>query len=105
MFSYSLYVVCCLYVTFLLPPERAPKAGPCHLFTNVLGLHLSQYRASIDCFTMKSSKEKKDKKNWFADRCGGSPEKLLRVSVFDFSLAVISVMRMLLDMQGVHCPG
>ena len=32
MFSYSLYVVCCLYVTFLLPPERAPKAGPCHLF-------------------------------------------------------------------------
>jgi len=32
MFSYSLYVVCCLYVTFLLPPERATKAGPCHLF-------------------------------------------------------------------------
>ena len=31
MFSYSLYVVCCLYVTFLLPPERTPKAGPCHL--------------------------------------------------------------------------
>ena len=25
MFSYSLFVVCCLYVTFLLPPERAPK--------------------------------------------------------------------------------
>ena len=33
MFSYSLYVVCCLYVTFLLPPERATKAGPCHLFS------------------------------------------------------------------------
>ena len=32
MFSYSLYVVCCLYVTFLLPLERATKAGPCHLF-------------------------------------------------------------------------
>ena len=31
MFSYSLYVVCCLYVTFLLPLERATKAGPCHL--------------------------------------------------------------------------
>ena len=27
----SYYVVCCLYVMFLLPPERAPKAGPCHL--------------------------------------------------------------------------
>ena len=32
MFSYSLYVVCCLYVTFLLPPERTTKAGPCHLY-------------------------------------------------------------------------
>ena len=32
MFSYSLYVVCCLYVTFLLLPERAPKAGLCHLY-------------------------------------------------------------------------
>ena len=32
MFSYSLYIVCCLYVTFLLPLERATKAGPCHLF-------------------------------------------------------------------------
>ena len=35
MFSYSLYVVCCLYVTFLLPPERATKAGPCHFLTKV----------------------------------------------------------------------
>ena len=29
MLSYSIYVVCFLYVTFLLPPERAPKVlGP-----------------------------------------------------------------------------
>ena len=27
MLSYSIYVVCSLYVTFLLPPERAPNAG------------------------------------------------------------------------------
>ena len=32
VFIFSFYVVCCLYVTFLLPPERATKAGPCHLF-------------------------------------------------------------------------
>ena len=38
MFSYSLYVVCCLYVTFLLPLERATKAGPCHLFTKWITL-------------------------------------------------------------------
>ena len=31
VFIFSFYVVCCLYVTFLLPPERATKAGPCHL--------------------------------------------------------------------------
>ena len=29
MFSYSLFVVCCLYVTFILPPERAPKVLYC----------------------------------------------------------------------------
>ena len=44
MFSYSLYVVCCLYVTLLLPLERAPKAGPCHLFSY---LRLEQAGAGI----------------------------------------------------------
>ena len=36
MFSYSLYVVCCLYVTFLLPQEQATKAGPYHLLSFIL---------------------------------------------------------------------
>ena len=36
MFSYSLYVVCCLYVTFLLPQEQATKAGPYHLLSFML---------------------------------------------------------------------
>ena len=43
MFSYSLYVVCCLYVTFLLPPERATKAGPCHLFFYVLNQRIPEF--------------------------------------------------------------
>ena len=38
MFSYCLYVVCCLYVTFLLPIERATKAGPCHLFVFMVAI-------------------------------------------------------------------
>ena len=45
MFQYSLYVVCCLYVTFLLPPERATKAGPCHLFTTCL---FERYKGELD---------------------------------------------------------
>ena len=32
MLSYSIYVVCSLYVTFLLPPERAPKVLAPSLF-------------------------------------------------------------------------
>ena len=36
VFIFSIYVVCCLYVKFLLPPERATKAGPCHLFFYIL---------------------------------------------------------------------
>ena len=31
-----------------------------NIFTNDLGLHLSQYRATIRCFTVKSSKTKKE---------------------------------------------
>ena len=44
MLSYSIYVVCSLYVTFLLPPERAPKVlAPSLLilvFTNLILVHL-----------------------------------------------------------------
>ena len=31
-----------------------------NIFTNDLELYLSQYRATIECFTMKSSKKKKE---------------------------------------------
>ena len=74
-----------------------------NIYTNDLELHLSQYSATIECFTMKSSKKKKEINNWFADIREESPDKLLCVSVFDIlPLAVISVVRKLLVMQGVE---
>ena len=68
-----------------------------------MGVDLSHYRATIGSFIGKSSKKKEGVNNWFADRREGSPDKLLCVSVFDIlPLAVISVVRMLLVMQGVE---
>ena len=68
-----------------------------------MDVDLSQYRATIRCFIGKSIKKKKRVKPGFADTRGGSPDKLFHVSVFVFiSLAVISVVRILLVMQDVE---
>ena len=73
---------------WLTPPLETRSPWDCcnikNIFINDLGLHLSQYRATIKCFTMKSSKKKQVIKNWFADRHEGSPNELLCVPVFEF---------------------
>ena len=46
MFSYYIYVVCSLYVTFLLPPERAPKVLAPSLFIIV-------QQSTVQCSTVQ----------------------------------------------------
>ena len=50
VFIFSFYVVCCLYITFLLPPERAPKAGPCQRFTYIISQTQMEDRYKIGSY-------------------------------------------------------